>query len=478
MTKNPSNKRIVVIGVGKGGNALLETLNNGSYATIVGVADPNPLAEGLRKAELLGIPTFLDYREMLNAIEYDTIIHVTGSKEVEKDIASLRSDDVEVIGGSSAYLMWELINEGHRSREETKRRLDQFEDLYHLGLVLSSSQDLREVNSKIIDYATKLTNCPAGSLAILDEKSGEMVLGAAKGFSPDFFKIRRWKLRQGGLTSFILNQKTPVVISDIAKFKAFDNPVLISEKIKSIVASPLTVEGRIIGILYVDDFVERRFTAEDVYTLSLISTYAALAIERTKLLEDTRLMAITDGLTGLNNHRYLFTRLDEEIERAKRYGHPLTLITFDIDYFKNYNDGQGHLLGNEALRDLGNIIKDNARQIDLSARCGGEEFAIVMPETTKSKGLELAERLRKCVEEFHFKGEESQPGGRLTISVGVAGMPDDSVDGFDLMDKTDQALYEAKRRGRNQVIGYEEGMMPIGNSCEWRLPEQYVKDSI
>lgn len=467
----------MIIGAGIGGSALVETLNEGSYTEVVGIADPNIMAIGLRKAELLTIPTFLDYREMLNTIDYDVIVDVTGSKAVAKEIAKYKSDDVEVIGGSGAHLMWELIDERRRGREETKRRLERYEDLYRLGLVLSSSQDMREVHYVVIDYATRLTNCPAGSLVMFDEKTDEMVLGAAKGFSPDFFKVRRWKLRRGGLNSYVLNQNKPVVIADIAKFKSFDDQTLANERIKSIAASPLTVEGKTIGILYVDDFVQRLFTDDDVGTLSLISTYAALSIEHTKLLEDTRMMAITDGLTGLYNHRYLFTRLEEELERAKRYKHPLTLITFDIDYFKNYNDSQGHLHGNEALRKLGGIIRENTRQIDLAARCGGEEFAVIMPETTKAKGLEFAERLRQNIEKASFYGEEEQPGRKLTVSMGVASLPEDSDDGSNVMDKADQALYEAKRRGRNQVVAYEDGMAPIGISCQWRTGDLIKKNA-
>ncbi len=449
-------KRLAIIGAGKGGCALLETLHDDPFVSITAIADHNSLSEGLRRAELLGIPTYSDYKVMLAEQQVDVIINVTGKKEVDEELAKIKSKDTEIVGGLSAHLMWQLIEERRRGREETRRRLSQFEDLYRLGLLLSSSQDPREVNYAIIDYATKLTSTPAGSLAVLDQNNGEMVLGAAKGFSTEFFEVRRWKLRKGGLTSYILNQKSPVVINDLEKYKAFENQILIKEKIKSLIASPLTVEGKIVGILYVDDFCQRRFTTEDVYTISLISTYAALAIERVKLMEDTRLMAITDGLTGLYNHRHFLSRLEEEIERARRYNHHLSLVTFDIDYFKKYNDNQGHLRGNDALREISSLVKDTRRQIDICARCGGEEFAIIMPETTKGKAYNLAERLRKKVEDFRFEGEEQQPNGRLTISVGVAGFPEDCQTMGDLLDKADQALYEAKKQGRNQVVSYQQ----------------------
>lgn len=461
-------KRVAIVGGGKGGSDLIETLSESENTKVVAIADCNPLAPALSKAELMGVPIFLDFKEMLDETICDLIIDVTGSHDVRHGLNQIKDADVEIIGGAGARLMCELLEEKRRSREDTRRRLAQFEDLYRFGLVLSSNNDLREVNGAIIEFATKLTNCPAGSLVILDQKSGEMFMGASKGFGHEVSTVRRWKLRTNGLTSYILNQKMPVVIPDLSKFKSFDNQTLIKEGIKSLIAAPLTVEGRIIGILYVDDYVVRQFSSDDIYALTLISTYAALSIERTKLMEDTRMLAITDGLTGLYNHRSLFARFEEELERCKRYGHPLTLVTFDIDYFKNYNDTFGHMQGNDALRQISEIVKDNTRQIDFSARCGGEEFTILIPETDKAKGLAFAERLRKEVEQSRFYGEEKQPGGKFTISVGVAAMPDDTVDGFDLMNKADQALYEAKHLGRNRVIAYEESLVSLGSTCEWR----------
>ncbi len=462
-----TKKNIVIIGAGRGGNSLLEILNDGKYTSVVGIADSHALAPGLRQAELLNVSTFIDYREMLNILDYDIVINVTGSLEVERDIDKLRSPGAQIISGSCAHLIWDLIDEHLSSRIETKKRLNQFQDLYHLGLVLSSSQELREVNNLVIDYATKLTKYKAGSIVLLDNKTGEMVLKSAKGFTPDFYRNKRWKLRPGGLTEYILNQKSPVVISNIEKYHSFNNETLIREKIKSIAAAPLVVDGRILGILYVDDFEEHKFNQEDIYIFTLISTYAALAIERTKLLEDTRRMAITDALTGLYNHRYLFSRLDEEVKRSMRYHHPMAIITFDIDFFKTYNDSHGHLQGNEALSLIGKITKENSRQLDICARNGGEEFVIVMPETNKNKAYELAERLRKKVDDLYFKGEESQPGGSLTISIGVAGLLEDSSESIGLINKADQALYEAKRRGRNQVVAFQKGMQEIGVTCKW-----------
>ena len=473
--KTACAKKVVIIGSGSDCYHLTDLLRGSSLVKVVAITDTMGTNEPTLVKEL-NIPVFDDYRVMLEKVEHDFIFDITNNELISNNLEMNKSEDFNIITGASASLICELIEEKKKRREETQRRLSNFEELYRFGLTLSSSQDLGEVNDTIVEFATKITNCPSGSLAVLDEKTGEMVLCASKGFSSDFHMVKRWKLRPGGLTSHILNQKLPVVISDMEKYKSFNNQLLLDEKIKSIIAAPLTVEGRIIGILYVDDFIERKFSSDDIYSLSLISTYAALAIERTKLLEDTKLMAITDGLTGLLNQKTFFQRLDEEIERAVRYNHPLSLITFDIDFFKNYNDSQGHLVGNEALVKISKSIKDQIRQIDIFARTGGEEFTLIIPETDKKEAHAFAERMRKSVEESTFKGEEGQPEKSLTISVGVAGLPSDSHDGLDLMDKADQAMYEAKHEGRNRVKSYEPGLISQGSTCEWRLPHNLTDD--
>ena len=177
---------------------------------------------------------------------------------------------------------------------------------------------------------------------------------------------------------------------------------------------------------------------------------AALQQERGRLTE----MSITDELTQLKNFRHFSERLEEEVRRAERYGHQISLVLFDIDYFKNYNDAHGHPSGNEVLRVLGRLLRDNARATDILARYGGEEFAAILPETSKEDALGLAEKIRRLIEVHAFPGEESQPGGALTVSAGVAALPGDAADTPLLLEAADKALYAAKHGGRNQVIPF------------------------
>lgn len=209
-----------------------------------------------------------------------------------------------------------------------------------------------------------------------------------------------------------------------------------------------------------DDFVKREFTGKDISIMTLLSGYAALAIERMKLLDDTRKMAITDGLTGLRNQHEFITRLDEEVDRAKRYRRPLSVVGPNIDYFKLYNDNYGHVAGNELLRQLAGIMRDGSRATDVCARTGGEEFAVIMPETVFDEALRLSERLRQVVEETAVMRDGVSSTGGVTISVGVAAYPEHGETSNEIYKAVDQALYRAKEGGRNIVVGASDAQIP------------------
>lgn len=443
--------RVALIGAGRGGAALLEILAEDPVLSVKVVADGRRNAPGIIRARKLGIATTSDFEKVVVREDIDAIIDVTGNKDVRRRIQQVKRPEMELIGGMSAKLMWDLVEERRRGEEEAQQLAIEHQALYQVGLLLSSSESPHEVFETIVDQATRLTNSPAGSLAVFDEGSGEMYLGSARGFSKDFSKEMRWSLRGRGLTSYILNQTEPVVISDVANYKGFDNPVMIKEGVESLVAVPLAAEGRIVGILYVDDFRPREFTAREVSILTLLANYAAFAIERATLLEETRLRSITDDLTKLYNHRHFIQMLNQEVERSARYGRPVALAMIDIDFFKNYNDTYGHLEGNAVLKEVARALTLRSRQVDVVARYGGEEFAVIMPETDKANAVAMAHRLRSLVEKHAFPREASQPGGHLTISLGVACHPDDAGDPVDLMARADEALYRAKHEGRNKV---------------------------
>ena len=442
--------RVAIIGAGQGGTALLEIFAEDPSVKVVGIADKNASAPGLRLARSLNIPTTRDFKTLLKK-KSDIIFNVTGSRALDRELEAHKKIGVEVIGGLTSKLTWALIDEKRKNQKKAEELLNEYLSLYNLSLKLSSNENLSKLYATVINYAADLTQTSAGSLAMFDEERGEMILVASKGFSKKFSQIRRWKIRRGGLTTRILNQKDPFLIEDLKKYPKFDNPLFRTEKIQSLAAISLWNEGKIMGILYVDDFKPRVFSEKEISILSLISTIAATTIAKAKILETTRLLAITDELTGLFNHRHFLQQLGAELSRTKRYERALTLVMLDIDHFKKYNDTHGHLKGNDVLRSLGDIIKRNCRETDIPARYGGEEFTIIMPETGRQKGKILAERLRKAIEDYPFKEARKQPTGGITVSVGVASFPENADSVHDLIEESDRALYRAKSEGRNRV---------------------------
>ncbi|MBI4726393.1 GGDEF domain-containing protein [candidate division TA06 bacterium] len=171
------------------------------------------------------------------------------------------------------------------------------------------------------------------------------------------------------------------------------------------------------------------------------------------LYEKTLLSAVTDGLTGLYNHRYFHDRFEEEVERARRYQHPLSLLMLDLDDFKIYNDANGHIAGDLLLVEVSKVLKKAVRKVDTAARYGGEEFAIILPSTKKKGALIIAGRICQKIADYKFPNQAVMPKGRITASIGVASLGDDSDNHTGLLDSADNSLYRAKANGKNQAVG-------------------------
>jgi diguanylate cyclase (GGDEF)-like protein len=196
---------------------------------------------------------------------------------------------------------------------------------------------------------------------------------------------------------------------------------------------------------------------------NLVTSVVDRAVERIRLLRDNqtlieslrrmklREMAVRDGLTGLHDHRYFQDALATELARGKRHGRVFSLLFLDVDFFKRYNDANGHLAGDMVLKMLASIFRADQRATSTVARYGGEEFVLLLPETGKEGAMLVAENIRKKVCNHTFPGEEKQPEGKLTVSIGVATFPEDGTDRDALIECADQAQYKAKQKGRNLV---------------------------
>ncbi|MEW6109107.1 MAG: diguanylate cyclase [Nitrospirota bacterium] len=236
------------------------------------------------------------------------------------------------------------------------------------------------------------------------------------------------------------------------------NP-LVKEGIVFLTAIPLLSNKNPIGLLFLASRdIKGKFFDFDIATLlSLIGNNFSLILEKIKLFQETKRLSITDGLTGLYNRRYFNKYLDIEIARAKRYNNFFSVMLFDIDNFKKINDTHGHQAGDEVLQELANIFKSVSRETDTIVRYGGEEFIIILPNTSEEETLAFANRIKIAVENNIFVLNNSKTVN-ITLSGGIASYPQNAGDAKSLLSAADAALYAAKASGRNKILCFKENM--------------------
>lgn len=220
--------------------------------------------------------------------------------------------------------------------------------------------------------------------------------------------------------------------------------------LQSLKIFPLVAGDRILGTLVTGSRKKAAFDSDELRMLEVIAIQAAQAVLRAQLFEAMEKMATTDGLTGLFNHRTFQGRFDEQLATARRYSRKLSFILCDIDHFKSVNDTYGHPMGDQVLKGVAKILKEQARDTDVVARYGGEEFAIIMPETDTKGAHAIAERIRERLAKEVFQTEQGPL--KVTLSLGVATFPEVAAEKHQIIDLADQCLYFAKRHGRNQSV--------------------------
>ncbi len=210
---------------------------------------------------------------------------------------------------------------------------------------------------------------------------------------------------------------------------------------------PLRLDQHSIGYLVSDGI-----KGPDQEKFYILAQQFLLGIKRALLYKKVQEMAIRDSLTGVSSRRYLMQRFHEEIARSDKFNYKFSLLMIDTDHFKEYNDRYGHFVGDAILREVSQTIRESIRQIDLVGRYGGEEFMVILTETDREGAGFAAERIRQAIEAKRIKVYDED--FHITVSIGIALFPDDSRQAQPLIDKADQALYQAKQSGRNQVCIY------------------------
>ncbi len=370
----------------------------------------------------------------------------TSHRQLSQDEASLLS----AIGRQIAVALENCL-----LYAESRRKARESDALYQVTRTMSSSLDLQDILGRISEAVSTLLETRAMSLMLL---SGDgQTLTTVAGYNPsDNSPQERETIRtyEGNNPSLVaVLERRPVAIPDLAAETSFAPwlPTVRDRGYRSFVAVPLVVQDRPVGCLNLYMAEPRQLGEDEMQLLLTFASQAAISIENARLFEEARQLAITDPLTGLVNHRQFYHQLGLEVRRAQRYNRDLTMLMLDLDHFKQFNDRYGHLAGDQALREVAEVLRQNARSVDILARYGGEEFAIVLPETDLRRAAFQAERIRAAVAAHVFLRDRGAEGKTLTVSVGVAGLTPRHQKIEDLVHDADQALYRAKAAGRNRL---------------------------
>lgn len=316
------------------------------------------------------------------------------------------------------------------------------------GVVESFSTILAidEINSVILDKTLETLGKPGRALLYLvDEDRQELELSASR-------NEERIKAKKGDIfDQWILRHRRSLIVEDVARDFRFpeDRTGASDGGPSSLIASPLIIEDKVIGILRMDCDTPFFYNQDDLRLLDIIANLGAVAIQNIYLYSKTQELAIRDGLTGLFVRRYFMERFSEELLRAAGKKGELSVLVIDIDYFKDYNDKYGHTAGDIVLKYLSRIVSSMVREGDIVARYGGEEIIVVLSGRDKEKAVAEAEAMRHAVSDHPFSLRRHKTN--ITISVGVSQYPDDGITEEGLVSVADSRLYKAKRQGRNRV---------------------------
>ncbi len=335
--------------------------------------------------------------------------------------------------------MRQYVSELERSRDELRHGLDR------LGQSLRSTHDLEGMLSVILDTAAVTLGAKAGAVFLLSPTGRDMQLEVARGFhAPEHSSLR---VGQG-----IAGRAAAGVSVLVPGEDPISAALPVEPAVPTAVAVPLIRGERTIGVLALyGRAVPQPFGRDDVATLGTFASQASVAIENVLLHQEAQRLSITDGLTGVWNRRYLQLTFSKEIERAQRFGRPLSLLMIDIDRFKDVNDEHGHQVGDEVLIELTRRVMGSIRsQIDSLIRYGGEEFVVVLPETPREGAVVVAEKIRQSIRLERF-GIDRGEGIPVTVSIGVSSYPGEGGSADELIRAADLAMYRAKERGRNRV---------------------------
>jgi diguanylate cyclase (GGDEF)-like protein len=344
-----------------------------------------------------------------------------------------------------------LVDQWRLASSLAEKRAKERELLAKMTRELTASLNLRDVLQAVVNRALDLGDADAVTVFVRNRDTGELtnyrVSASATGRLAELPPPR-----PQGLTQTVARTGEPAFVADAPHHPLYGDQS--RSDLGAIASLPLRIEGEVVGVMNVGYSVPHVFDDEEIRLLNSLADVAALAVRNAALHERISQMAVTDELTGLPNRRRFLEMVRTEMQRARRYERPLTIVMLDLDHLKQINDEHGHAAGDAMLRGVAQSLRACVRDTDLPARLGGDEFAILLPETGREVALGITERVRTSVEAFKTVVDGATI--RSTVSVGLVSRgPGDLQDLPTLIRLADDALYKSKMQGRNAVTVIE-----------------------
>jgi diguanylate cyclase (GGDEF)-like protein len=358
------------------------------------------------------------------------------------------ADELSYLATSFNVLADEITTWRSNLQEIAASRTKEISVLYDIVDTISESLELHKVLPKVLDRVLENLGAEKGAVVLVGSDGRSLDLFGHRGLSEE--GAHQISQLGQGCTGDVILRNRPLRVPAEDEEESAIIPGLELENVHSALVVPITARGAVLGALAVYSEKSNAFSDQEEALLMTIGSQAGVAVENAQLYEKTLELAQLDGLTGLANRRYLMERLKHEMDRAERYQTSLSVVMLDLDKFKSFNDTYGHLKGDELLKGFCAMVRNAIRTTDIAGRYGGEEFCVVLPNTSVKGAVVIAERIRKSAEKLRVPIDDSQPPAGRTVSIGISEFTaGDTVE--KLLAVADAALYRAKEGGRNRV---------------------------
>lgn len=418
--------------------------------------DPPEVMERLRdaapEATFLALSTAPDIREAVDYLKGGVYEYLPLPVTRERFLSALE----EAVANNDAYREISQLNRLLLDeKEELAVKNRELTAISSVARAVSRSLELDEVLDRLVTCVEETFDFDRVSVGLVDPVDRCERTRLSRGRNALDASSEAWDVSAGtgtGWVEDVYHRGLPLVVADSVLDPRVAGTALATVHPGPLVKIPMLARGSVVGTITVDNHSGKvPIGDEEIGVLRVFADTAAIAVENSRLYTMVRELSLRDELTGLYNRRYLMDRAEAEINHAERRERPVTLLMLDLDYFKKLNDLNDHLVGDEALKAVAMALESKTRGIDTVARFGGEEMVVLLPATKHEEGMIVAEKLRAAVEELKVQGEDVLPGGRLTVSVGVASYPLHGDNLHDVLEQADRALYKAKHSGRNRV---------------------------